>query len=92
VADTLPITAPARKNSRRNRIPPFVADAERLARLLCAGKRTIRTWDAAGKLPAPIRLGGRVVWRVDEIRAWLRAGAPDREQWEALKAARRRLK
>lgn len=89
MADTLPITPPARKSSRRNRIPPFVADARRLARLLGCGLRTVRTWDAAGKLPAPIRLGGRVVWRLDEIRAWLRAGAPKREQWEAIKAARR---
>ena len=46
-------------------------------------------WDAAGKLPAPIRIGGRVVWRVAEIRAWLAAGAPDREAWAAMVAARR---
>lgn len=68
---------------------PLVVDARRLAKLLCAGIRTVRTWDAAGKLPAPLRISGRVLWRVDEIRAWLTAGAPDRETWEARKAARK---
>jgi len=49
----------------------------------------VRTWDAAGKLPAPIRIGGRVVWRLDEIRDWLNAGAPDRETWTAIRAVRK---
>lgn len=88
--DTLPLRPvadpPAR---RRRRLSPLVVDARRLARLLCAGVRTVRTWDAAGKLPAPIRIGGRVVWRVSEIRAWLKAGAPDRKTWAAMVAARK---
>jgi predicted DNA-binding transcriptional regulator AlpA len=91
VADALPIRSlssesPARK---RRKPSPLVVDAKRLAKLLCAGVRTVRTWDAAGKLPAPIRIGGRVVWSVAEIRAWLEAGAPDRETWAAIRAARK---
>ena len=73
---------------RRRRLMPLVADAKRLARLLCCGVRTIRSYDAAGRLPEPIRIGGRVVWRVVEIRAWLRAGAPNRETWNAIRAAK----
>ena len=68
---------------------PLVVDARRLAKMLGAGVRTVRTWDAAGKLPSPIRLGGKVVWRVDEIRAWLAAGAPRRDEWQARRAAAR---
>ncbi len=68
---------------------PLVADAKALAKLLGCGLRTVRTHDAAGKLPAPVRIGGRVVWRLDEIRAWLDAGAPDRDTWAARRAARR---
>jgi prophage regulatory protein len=68
---------------------PLVADARRLAVLLDVGLRTVRTWDAAGKLPAPVRIGGRVVWRLDEVRAWLDAGAPDRETWAAIRATRK---
>ncbi|MBX3401557.1 MAG: helix-turn-helix domain-containing protein, partial [Gemmataceae bacterium] len=68
---------------------PLVADARRLAVLLDVGLRTVRTWDAAGKLPEPVRIGGRVVWRLDELRAWLDAGAPDRKTWAAIRAARK---
>lgn len=68
---------------------PLVADAKRLAGLLAVGLRTVRTWDAAGKLPEPLRIGGRVVWRLDEVRAWLDAGAPDRKTWAAIRAARK---
>ncbi len=70
--------------------PPLVVDARRLAKLLGAGVRTVRTWDAAGKLPSPVRLGGKVVWRADEIRDWLAAGAPRREEWQARRAAARK--
>jgi prophage regulatory protein len=85
VADVLPLR-PVAANSAN---APLVVDAKGLAALLSMGVRTIRTHDAAGKLPAPVRIGGRVVWRVDEIRAWLEAGAPDRETWAARRAARK---
>jgi predicted DNA-binding transcriptional regulator AlpA len=90
VADLLPLRPTATDPpARRRRLSPLVVDARRLAKLLCAGVRTVRTWDAAGRLPAPIRIGGRVVWRVGEIRAWLDAGAPDRATWAALRAVRK---
>lgn len=87
--DLLPLRSPQPPARKRRRLSPLVVDARRLAKLLCAGIRTVRTWDAAGKLPAPIRIGGRVVWLVSEIRAWLEAGAPDRETWAAIVAARK---
>ena len=95
MADVLPLRAvvldaaapPTRK--RRRKLPPLVVDAKRLAKLLGLGLRTIRTHDAAGKLPAPVRIGGRVVWSVAEIRAWLSAGAPDRATWAAIRDARK---
>lgn len=65
----------------------LVVDAKRLAMLLSCGLRTLRTWDATGKVPKPIRIGGRVVWRVTEIHAWIDAGAPDRESWERVRGA-----
>jgi prophage regulatory protein len=67
---------------------PLVVDAKPLAVILGGiGVRTVRALDAAGKLPKPIRIGGRVVWLLDEIRAWLAAGAPPRAEWEARKRA-----
>jgi prophage regulatory protein len=90
VADALPTTPPARKAARRRRgLSPLVVDADGLALLLNCGVRTVRAHDASGKLPAPLRIGGRVVWREAKIRAWVNAGVPDRAEWEARKAARR---
>lgn len=60
------------------------------------------TWDrleSSGKVgPLPVRLGGRVLYRVAELRGWVAAGCPDRTQWitlqdmpgEALRARARR--
>ena len=84
MAEVLPI----RPDSARNliRLEPLVVDAKQLAQLLTCGVRTVRTLDASGKLPKPIRIGGSVVWLLNEICEWLEAGAPDRETWEARKA------
>jgi predicted DNA-binding transcriptional regulator AlpA len=84
-ADPRPAGAGAPPKRRRHRVQPIVADAKLLARLLGVGVRSIRTWASAGKLPAPVPLGSRVVWPIHEIRAWHDAGAPDRETWELLK-------
>ena len=76
---------PPRRQARELR--PLAVCAKRLARLLSAGVRSVRAWDASGKLPRPVKIGGRVVWVVSEIRAWLEAGAPRRDEWEARKRA-----
>jgi len=44
---------------------------------------------AMGKVPLPIYLGAKAPrWRVDELRAWATAGAPDRATWERMRNAR----
>ena len=51
------------------------------------------SWDrlvSAGKTPAPIRLGKRLVWRVAELAAWVEAGCPPRAEWDALKRTQRK--
>jgi prophage regulatory protein len=45
---------------------------------------------AAGRIPAPVRLGGRTLWRTEELRRWVEAGCPPRKLWEALQARRER--
>src|SRR6187397_762165 len=50
------------------------------------GKGT-STWDrmtAAAMNPAPIKLGGTVLWSAEELAAWVRHGCPDRSEWEPL--------
>ena len=83
-------TAPTADTSTASPVvEPLCVDAKGLAALLKLGLRTVRTLDRAGKLPRPVRIGGRVLWRTEELRAWLTAGAPDRETWDARRAARK---
>ena len=50
---------------------------------------SVATWDrmvAAGKTPAPIYLSrGCVRWRLDDLRAWVCEGCPDRRNFESLR-------
>ena len=41
---------------------------------------------SAGKLPDAIELGKKTVrWSVDDIRAWIQAGCPRRDEWKSLR-------
>ena len=66
----------------------MVVSAHELAEMLGLSVRTIRRLDCSGKLPRPVRIGGAVRWRTEEITRWLAAGCPDRKEWEALRLAR----
>jgi predicted DNA-binding transcriptional regulator AlpA len=41
---------------------------------------------AAARIPAPIKLGGRTLWRSQDLQAWIEAGCPNRRDWEILRA------
>lgn len=41
---------------------------------------------AAARIPAPVKLGGRTLWRTAELREWVAAGCPCRRIWEAMRA------
>ena len=60
-----------------------------LAQLLQVSLRHVAAMNSSGRLPRPIRLGRAVRWLADEFHEWLEAGAPTRDRWEALKAAKR---
>ena len=51
------------------------------AAMLNTSVRTLRMWDAAGKIPQPIRIGRSTFWRSEELRAWVAAGCPRRKDW-----------
>lgn len=81
-------TATARQPAE-SPIPRFLLRRHEAAR---ACGMSPATWDrlvSAGKTPAPIRLGKRLVWRVAELQAWTDAGCPPRAEWEALQKAKR---
>ncbi len=76
-ADPAPVQAPS---------PPLCVGRHELARLLGVSLPTIDRHDLTGKLPSPVRLGRRRLWRLEEIHAWLAAGCPPRRAWQAMKA------
>ena len=50
--------------------------ADHLAKLLCVSRLSIWRWRAAGRLPAPLRIGRVIRWRRSEIETWLAARCP----------------
>ncbi len=59
--------------------------AAEVAKLLGISERHLWALNSSGRLPRPIRFGRAVRWPVDELRAWLAAGAPERSRWESLR-------
>jgi predicted DNA-binding transcriptional regulator AlpA len=62
---------------------PLLLTAKQAAAMCGKSLRTWRTWDAAGWIPRPVRIGRSTLWRVDELREWIAAGCPRRAEWEA---------
>jgi excisionase family DNA binding protein len=44
-------------------------------RLRCS-ERTVRRLANAGKMPAPVRVGGMIRWHADVVTKWIDAGCP----------------
>lgn len=59
--------------------------AKIVGEMLSLSKRQIFRLNSSGKLPAPIHIGGSVRWAESTIADWLKAGAPDRNTFEAMK-------
>ena len=56
--------------------------AAAVAKLLNISERHLWALHSSGRIPRPIRLGRACRWSADELRAWLAAGAPGRDEWE----------
>ena len=65
--------------------PALVLDAKGVIELLfggCIALRTWRTWDASGKCPRGFHIGGRKLWRMEDLKRWVAAGFPERREFE----------
>jgi predicted DNA-binding transcriptional regulator AlpA len=60
-----------------------LVSAQTLAARLAVSVRTLWRLRASGKVPRPIKLGGNVRWRTEEIDDWVHAGCPNATVWEA---------
>lgn len=61
---------------------PLLLNARQAAELCGKSLRTWRSWDSAGFVPRPVRIRRCTLWRADELRRWIAAGCPNRQQWE----------
>jgi hypothetical protein len=53
--------------------------------------RSEQSWwrdHAARRVPAPVKVGGSTLWRVEDLKEWVRLGCPSRMEFEARKRAR----
>jgi predicted DNA-binding transcriptional regulator AlpA len=66
---------------------PLLVPAPEASRICGVSEASWYRLKSSGKVPLPVRLGGRVLWRVDELRRWCAAGCPDLRTWQALENA-----
>jgi excisionase family DNA binding protein len=66
---------------------PLLLSAVEAAALLGIGRTALYALNSSGRLPLPVRLGGRVLWRRAELAAWTACEppCPSREKWELIK-------
>ena len=80
-----PATASKKKpRVRRRLMPPALLDKPDAAAFLSISVSTLDRLSAAGEVPAPVRLGGRLAWNRRELSAWAARDCPDRASWAKL--------
>lgn len=67
----------------------LLISAAEAAKLCGVGRTLWLQMNSAGRVPQPVRLGRRCLWRVREIERWTAAGCPCRQRWLEQEGARR---
>lgn len=81
-ANRRPAQASCREEVLCARLPPELVNARDAAHILGISPTFLEQLDASGRLgPQALRLGRRRLWSVEELRSWVRAGLPQREEW-----------
>ena len=60
--------------------PPRCLGVQAAARYLAIGSRTLDNWRAEGRGPSYVRIGTRIVYRVEDLETYLNARAVDVEE------------
>lgn len=64
---------------------PLAVDAEQIGHgILPISKRTWWGWVNSGRAPGGFKVGNRRMWDVSQLRRWIAAGCPRREEFELL--------
>jgi predicted DNA-binding transcriptional regulator AlpA len=67
----------------------LLLSAEETAMMIGVHRTHIYALHNSGRLPLPVRLGRRTLWRAEELRDWTQAGCPDRRKWLAMQEAKK---
>jgi len=76
------VQLPADFPEKKREVSALLVTAKQAAAMCGKSLRTWRASDAAGWIPRPVRINRSTLWRVDELRAWVAAGCPRRDEWE----------
>lgn len=61
---------------------PLLIDAAKVAVMLGVSRRTVYSMQSTGELgPMALTVGGRKLWRTEELSRWVADGCPRREVW-----------
>lgn len=55
---------------------PWLITAAEFAHLLRISPRSLSRKSSARELPEPVRFGGTVRWRLEDVKNWIAAGCP----------------
>ena len=92
-ADPAEAPAEAKSPGPKSTIPaiePAILRRRDAAHLCGVSEGSWSRHHAAGRVPDPVRIGGCVGWRRQELLDWIAAGCPDRRSWETVKEAKDR--
>jgi hypothetical protein len=66
-------------------LTPILVTGSQAASLCGKSLRTWRSWDAAGLVPCPVRIGRSKLWSLEELNQWVASGCPCRAEWRGRK-------
>jgi excisionase family DNA binding protein len=79
----------AQSSTIQNRInAPLLLGVKEVCSALGLGRTAIYGLINSGRLPMPLKLGGKVCWRRDEILRWIAADCPPRKRWLTMRGQR----
>ena len=69
-----------------NPAEPMLLTVAQVCKLLNIGKTAFYSLHNSGRLGVmPVKLGGKVMYRADELRDWIKADCPPRRIWQSRK-------
>jgi len=71
-------------NNPNNPEEPALMTARQAWRMCNLSKSAWYKAKAGNRIPAPVKIGGALRWRRDEIKRWIAAGCPARSAWEKM--------